>query len=181
MIRQSFKLSTTTTFLCCLLTLIFSNANPGICREWSAEKISLLPDSSFALVEIDKGRKIRHCPHHQGNGELNEEQLIYVLGTFEDEVWVDQSDKKLAEKHLNQHYDQFMTKVIKNSLKHPIDINRAGLTELVTLPRIGPVLAVKIIKYRDSIATFTDIEEIKKIEGIGSATFNAIRFYIDVN
>ncbi len=57
-----------------------------MCQTWSAGKISLLPDSSFALVEIEKGKKVRHCPHHDANGTLDEEQLIYVLGNFDDEI-----------------------------------------------------------------------------------------------
>jgi competence ComEA-like helix-hairpin-helix protein len=147
---------------------------------WSVGKTALLPDSSFALVEIKKGKKIRHCPHHDINGKLDEDQLIYILGTFESEIWIDQANREVAEKHLNQHYDKFMTRVMKNELHRPININQAKLTELVTLPRVGPVLAVRIVKYRKSISTFTTIEQIKKVGGIGPATFNAIKFYITV-
>lgn len=168
-------------YLLGLSVFLFLDAGSGFCREWSAEKISLLPDSSFALVEIEKGKKIRHCPHHDAQGTLDEEQLIYVLGNFDSEIWVDQANREIAEKHLTQHYDKFMTKAMQDGLRQPININQANLAELVTLPRVGPVLAVRIIKYRESVATFTGIEDIKKVEGIGSATFNAIRFYIDVN
>ena len=180
MIRQPFRFSTIITFLCCLLTIIFSNSNPGICREWSAEKISLLQDSSFALVEIEKGKRIRHCPHHDAKGTLDEEQLIYVLGNFDSEIWVEQANRDVAEKHLTQHYDKFMTKAMQDGLRQAININQANLTELVTLPRVGPVLAVRIIKYRESISSFEKIEQIKRVDGIGSATFNAIKFYIKV-
>ena len=166
------------TFLLCLFSILFFSTDPGICREWRAEKISLLPDSSFALVEIEKGKKIKHCPHHDAQGTLDEEQLIYVLGNFDSEIWVDQSNREIAKKHLNQHYDKFMTRVMKKELRRPININRAKLTELVTLPQVGPVLAVRIVGYRESRASFSTIEQIKRVEGIGPATFNAIKFYI---
>ena len=169
------------TFLFCLLTVLLYGENSGICQEWSANKIRLLPDSSFALVEIEKGRKVRHSPHHDANGNLDEEQLIYVLGTFDDEIWIDQLNRETARKHLNQHYDKFMTKVIKKGLHGSVNINRAKLTQLIALPQIGPVLAVKIIEYRDSASSFTTIEQIKEVDGIGTATFNAIRFYINVD
>ena len=167
-------------FLFCLVTLFLSCGDSGMCQMWSAGKTALLPDSSFALVEIEKGKKIRHCPHHNAHGILDEEQLIYVLGSFENEIWVDQANKDVAEKHLTQHYDKFMTRIMKEELRRPININRAKLTELVTLPRVGPVLAVRIVTYREAKFPFASIEQIKKVEGIGTATFNAIRFYITV-
>jgi len=111
---------------------------------------------------------------------LDEEQLIYVLGNFDNEIWVDQENRDVAEKHLTQHYDKFMTRVMKQELRRPININRADLKELVALPRVGPVLAVRIVKYRETISSFEKIEQIKRVEGIGTATFNAIKFYITV-
>ena len=55
---------------------------------------------------------------------------------------------------------------------------RPKLTDLVRLPDIGPVIAVKIIEYRKAHVMFKDIDEIKKVEGIGQGVFNAIRHYI---
>ncbi len=168
------------TFLLSILVYLFLYGNPGMCQDWGAGKISLLPDSSFALVEIEKGKKIRHCPHHNANGKLDEEQLIYVLGNFDNEIWVDHTNREVAEKHLTQHYDKFMTRVMKKGLQRPININQDKLTELVALPRVGAVLAVRIVKYRKSISSFATIEQIKQVDGIGTATFNAIKFYITV-
>ena len=168
------------TFLPCLIIIFLGCSSSGICQEWKPAKISLLPDSSFALVETEKGKKIKHCPHHDINGKLDEEQLIYVLGTFDNEVWVDLTNREVAEKHLTQHYDKFMTRVMKKGLRQPININQARLTEIVTLPRVGPVLAVRIIEYREAISPFVTIEQIKRVDGIGTATFNAIKFYITV-
>ena len=180
--KQPYKKSVLFTFLFCLLAVFWGGADSGICQEWSEIKIELLPDSSFALVEIEKGQKVRHCPHHNGNVKLDEEQLIYVLGTFDKEVWIDQVNRETARKHLINHYDKFVTKVSKKGLQQgSININQAKLTELVALPQIGPVLAVKITEYRNFVTSFSSIEEIKKVEGIGSATFNAIKFYINVD
>ena len=180
--RQPYKKSAVFTFLFCLLSVFLCGKNSGICQEWSEIKIRLLPDSSFTLVEIEKGQKVRHSPHHDANGKLDEEQLIYVLGTFDDEIWINQANREKARKHLINHYDQFITKVREKGLQPgSVNINRAKLTKLVALPQIGPVLAVKITEYRNSGTSFTSIEEIKKIDGIGSATFNAIKFYINVD
>lgn len=166
--------------LLCLCAFIFGGAHAGICQEWSEPAIRLLPDSSFAVVEVKDGQKMRHCPHHDANGRLDVEQLIYVLGTIDREVWIDPANKEIARKHLTRHYDQYMTAAMKKGLNGPVNINQATLAQLVTLPRVGPILAVKIVASRKRIVSFTSIEQIKKVEGIGSATFNAIKYYISV-
>ncbi len=121
--KQPQKVSIFFTFWLCLFTLQFLNGTSGICQEWSVARISLLPDSSLALVKMEKDKKVRHCPHHDANGNLDEEQLINVLGNFDSEVWVDQTNREVAEKHLTKHYDNFMTQVMKQELRRPININ----------------------------------------------------------
>ncbi len=62
----------------------------------------------------------------------------------------------------------------------PVNINSAAEKELVTLPMIGPVKAVLIIEYRKKHGPFEKISDIKKVSGIGPATFESIREYITV-
>jgi competence protein ComEA len=61
-----------------------------------------------------------------------------------------------------------------------ININSADATTLATLPSIGPVLAGRIIAYRTTHGPFARIEDIKRVSGIGDATFAKIRDYITV-
>lgn len=61
-----------------------------------------------------------------------------------------------------------------------ININTATLAQLDTLPGIGPVLAQRIIDYRESIGGFRSIEAITEVSGIGEATFAKIREQITV-
>lgn len=148
---------------------------------WPDVKVRLLPDDAFALVETDVAEKIRHCPHHDINGKLDAEQLIFTLGTLERETWLDMKNEIAVRKHLEKHYDRWRKGIEKQGIQAPIDINTATLTELVTLPHIGPVSAVKIVEYRDAHGLFMTVEDIRKVEGIGQGTFNAIRHYISVN
>ena len=164
------------------LAIFFMNQTRGLCLGWSDLTIRLLPDSSFAMVEVDEnGKRYRRCPHYDANGGLDMEQLIYVLGTFDREKWLYKKNKKAALRHLEKHYDKFKTKAIKKKLQTPLNINKATLAELVILPNIGPVLAVRISEYRDTHSSFSAIDEIKKVDGIGIRTFNAIRHYIRVH
>ncbi|WDN89369.1 hypothetical protein BuS5_02337 [Desulfosarcina sp. BuS5] len=166
-------------FFFSLLALLFLNEGIGRCQGWSDIIIRLLPDDSFAVIEKNnQAIKIRHCPHHDTNGRLDEEQLIYVLGTIDRETWIDPANKAIARKHLEKHYNKFIKKVIKKGLEKPVIINSDSLTELVALPQIGPVLAVRIVEYRNTHSSYQAIEDIKKVEGIGQGIFDAIRYYI---
>jgi competence protein ComEA len=60
-----------------------------------------------------------------------------------------------------------------------ININTAPSEVLQTLPGIGPVLAQAIIAYR-TVTPFASIEDIKKVPGIGDATFEEIKGLITI-
>lgn len=167
-------------FLSFFVLFLFGESS-AICQGWTDLAICLLPDSSFAVVEARAGEKIRHCSHHDSNGKLDEEQLIYVLGTLDRDTWLDPKNEDVAKKHLGNHYDKIIARVMKKGLQGTVNINRASLTDMVTLPNVGPVLAVKIVEYRNMHGMFEKIEDIRKVQGIGSGTFNAIKHYITVN
>jgi competence protein ComEA len=62
----------------------------------------------------------------------------------------------------------------------PININLATQAELESLPGIGPVIAQRIIAYRDENGPFTTTEAIQNVAGIGPATFKDIESLITV-
>ncbi|MHB1299133.1 MAG: ComEA family DNA-binding protein [Gemmatimonadaceae bacterium] len=48
-------------------------------------------------------------------------------------------------------------------------MDRADAAALVRLPRIGPVLAARIIADRDSLGAFGSLERLQRVRGIGPA------------
>ena len=61
-----------------------------------------------------------------------------------------------------------------------IDINNATESELSKLDGIGSVLAKRIVSYRMSNGLFSNVEDIKKVVGIGDTLFTKIENYIKV-
>jgi comEA protein len=61
-----------------------------------------------------------------------------------------------------------------------ININSATREQLEALPRIGPVLAQRIIDYREKHNGFVHIDELRGVSGIGDATLQRIRDQIIV-
>ncbi len=51
-----------------------------------------------------------------------------------------------------------------------IDINSAGAAELDRLPGVGPVIARRIIDYRESHGAFKRLSDVDRVKGIGPAT-----------
>lgn len=56
-----------------------------------------------------------------------------------------------------------------------VNINTASASSLTALPAIGPALAKRIVKYRESNGDFTTIEDVMKVPGISKKTFDKIK------
>ncbi|MFD1214945.1 helix-hairpin-helix domain-containing protein, partial [Arthrobacter sp. GCM10027362] len=55
-----------------------------------------------------------------------------------------------------------------------VNVNTAGAEELMTLPRIGPVLARRIIDFRQQHGAFTRPEDLDAVPGIGPGLLEAL-------
>lgn len=61
-----------------------------------------------------------------------------------------------------------------------INLNMASVTELDSLPGIGPSYAQRIIEYRDANGGFKSIEEVQNVKGIGPKTFEKMQDLITI-
>jgi competence ComEA-like helix-hairpin-helix protein len=165
----------------CAVVLVLVSPARVLSQGWPDSTVRSLPDSSFALVEFDEnGRKVRHFPYRDMNSRIHNGQLIHCLGTFSHETWVEAKNKETARRDLEEHYYRFKLKQLKKGMTGPVNINKVGLEDLVCLPNIGPVTAVKICRFRQAHGSFQTIEDIKRVEGIGPSIFAGIRYYIRV-
>lgn len=69
---------------------------------------------------------------------------------------------------------------VESSANPMVNLNTAGIEELITLPGIGEAKAESILEYRRKVGRFTDIEEVMNISGIGDAMFERIKDRITV-
>jgi competence protein ComEA len=61
-----------------------------------------------------------------------------------------------------------------------IDINAAGVEELVKLPGIGEQVAKRIVAYREENGPFEKAEELMNVRGIGEKSFLKLQSRITV-
>lgn len=59
-----------------------------------------------------------------------------------------------------------------------IDVDRADVTELTRLPRVGPALAQRIVAWRERHGPFGSVPRLDSVSGIGPALLDAIRPYV---
>jgi len=79
------------------------------------------------------------------------------------------SATKASAKKRSQNYSRV------KAVSKIVNINTAGISELVSLPRIGKKIAERIVKFRKKNGRFKRIEDLMKVKGIGEKTFNRIK------
>ena len=99
------------------------------------------------------------------HGTIAREQLIFCLGTFSNETWLNPENIETARKCLEEHYYRFKLNQTKKGMPKAININTTDLEDLVRLPNIGPVTAVKIYRFRETYGLFKNVGDITKVEG----------------
>ncbi len=57
----------------------------------------------------------------------------------------------------------------------PVDVNTAGVDELVRLPGIGPARAREIVRQRTLRGGYSSLDELLEVKGIGPVTLEGLR------
>ena len=79
-----------------------------------------------------------------------------------------------------QNHDMVKNGTASSEIGSKININTADESLLQDIPGIGPVTADSIIKYREENGSFSSIEDIKNVSGIGDKTFEKLKDRITV-
>jgi competence protein ComEA len=61
------------------------------------------------------------------------------------------------------------------AVQFPLDLNHARLEELMALPGIGEKLAQRVVAYRQSRGGFRNVDELRRVRGIGEKRMERLR------
>ena len=62
----------------------------------------------------------------------------------------------------------------------PLDANAATAAEFETLPGIGPVIAARIVAYREALGGFSSVDQLSEVSGISDRMVEELRPFVVV-
>lgn len=135
--------------------------------------------NSPGIVTVNSGERLANVVEKVGgvtsNADLN--QVNMAIKVEDEEHYIIPKIGEVLEVQENTMAENSETK--ENSSK--ININKATIEELDSLPGVGEATANKIVNYRDENGEFKSIEEIKNVNGIGDKKFQDMKDLIIAN
>ncbi len=169
------------------LESIVNNSSENIVKQEIINKIKVYVTgqvNSPGVLELDEGARIEDAVNLAGgltlDANLQNINLAFIL----------EDGQKL---YIPSIYDNEPVEYISinngtNIIENPntlsssskININKAGIEELTTLPGVGDSLAEKIFNYRKENGNFKSIDDLKNVNGIGDKKFESLKEYISI-
>ena len=92
------------------------------------------------------------------------------------------SQRQFDYRSIDSSFAEFRERVAMDTI-HPktgrevksVDVNSASKEDLMTLPGIGPVLAQRILEYRESQGGFESVDELQNVKGISKKKLEKLR------
>ena len=135
--------------------------------------------NSPGIVTVNSGERLANVVEKVGgvtsNADLN--QVNMAIKVEDEEHYIIPKIGEALEVQENIMAENNGTK--EDSSK--ININKATIEELDSLPGVGEATANKIVNYRDENGEFKSIEEIKNVNGIGDKKFQDMKDLIIAN
>lgn len=139
------------------------------------------------IIYLKQGARIDDAIKEAGgitkNANLDRVNLAYILSDGQKIYIPNKNEKEEAKEYIisnsgeNILLEEGKRKESEASkgVKQKVNINTANQTELETLPGIGPSLAQRIMKYRESNGKFQKIEDLQNVKGIGDSKYSNIK------
>jgi competence protein ComEA len=132
--------------------------------------------------ELKEGSRVRDLIDMAGGlTEEADKERIYFSKVLEDEqcikIYKIGEDAEELEMEVQGQQENGLKTV---DSKGKININKAMVEELMTVPGIGKVKAQSIIDYRNENGKFKSVDELTNITGIGAKTLEKLRDKVDI-
>lgn len=132
--------------------------------------------------ELKEGSRIRNLIEIAGGltAEADEEK-IYFSKILEDEqcIKIYKIGEEVLDSEIETQGQQEKDTGTVDS-KGMININKATVEELMTIPGIGQTKAQSIVDYRNENGKFKSVDELTNITGIGAKTLEKLRDKVDI-
>lgn len=113
--------------------------------------------------------------------ELHDGEKVHIPRIGEDTTLVQDSTGAASSSGDSSRQDRGASTTRKgHAPTRPISLNKASKNELLELPGVGPAMADRIIADRREHGPFKNVEDLKRVKGIGSKKFEKLRKYLHV-
>lgn len=85
-----------------------------------------------------------------------------------------------GQKNVDSQLGTNKSQVGQSNTNVKVNLNTASASELMSVPGVGQTKANAIIEHRNQQGAFQDIEELKKVKGFGSKTFEKLKSYFAI-
>ena len=100
-----------------------------------------------------------------------------------EEIPFDKTEQINAPVSLNPVPEKPISKkaVVQRKEAQIVDINRCDTSELIRLPGIGPVLSLRIIKYRQLLGGYVKKDQLREVYGLPAETYEIIKDMVSID
>lgn len=131
----------------------------------------------YDAIEAAGGFTVEAASETVNQALLLKDQMLIYINTHEELESMNFNENE-TENFVDHRFQTVETDT--GSQSQLININSATEVELMALPNIGPKKAEAIVKYRQDHGSFSIIEDIMNVSGIGEKTFENLKEYISV-
>lgn len=135
----------------------------GFVRHQGVYSVSANTMADSVIIMADPARSLQGCRHDNILGQPLRNGAALSLDIQSDGTCIINSGNMTVQERL--------------VLGIPLDITVMNETDFDRLPGIGPVLARKIMQYRQNNGGLLRIEDLASVAGIGERKFNALKAY----
>lgn len=131
----------------------------------------------YDAIEMAGGLTEEAATETLNQAKLLEDQMLLYIYSYSDLEQAEATPNLgMVEPAYTEGPDSF-----NDNVSGVVNINSATVDELMTLPNIGPKKAATIIQFREENGSFSVVEDIMAVSGIGEKTFENLKDLITVS